>query len=616
MRYSSYQQRLTHCGCLLAVPILVEAFGGCGDDSGVAAIDPSYTPPFVMVDAAVDATSSTADACVACGIQCQPGFQVVGTVCVRVIGPPRPLAPLSSATVTSARPSLRWQLAPTTDGAELDVCATRACDTNVQSIAVQGDRYAFTTDLAPGAHFWRVRGRAAGVLGTAMSPTWEFFVGHPQVVSDAGPPTSGSGVDSSGGTVADFNGDGFADLVVADSGPGHIYVYWGGPGGLSDAHRLTLVSPGGANTIFVASGGDLDGDGFADLAVGNPSLGQVYIFRGGLSGFLPTPSAVLSTPYPTPTDGSPGFGSSVTAAGDLQGLGYASLVLGVCNANRVEVYAGGPQGVADSSRFELLPPVGALGFGCAVAGASDVDGDGYDDLVVGAPKSNANVGEAYVYLGAPTGLSQTPSVAIPGPAIASALFGQALAGAGDVNGDGYADVVIGAPGAYAGAGRAYVFYGSTVGLPEIPSLAIPSPGGPGAGFGSAVASAGDTNGDGLADVAIGSPAVGSSDAVGTAYVYLGASGGVSTNGLALVGNGYNFGATLTAGNYSGSGFWDLAVGSMGSNAVYVYPGSLTGVAQFPAPSLVGPSGTAGMSTFGGALAMRLHVPPNVRLPAG
>jgi hypothetical protein len=526
-----------------------------------------------------------------CGFQCHPGYEASGGACVRVVEPPRPVAPQSASTVTSTRPTLRWALAPTTDGAELEVCPTRACDSGVQTIEVGGDRYTFASDLAPGVHFWRLRGRAAGKVGAPIGPTWELFVGH-----------HGASIDTSGGVVADFNGDGYADVAVADPGPGRLYVYWGGPKGVSESQRLAIPMSG-AGSFVVSSVGDLNGDGFSDLAVTDPSARKVYVFNGGLTGLAASPSVTLSPPVPAATDGGSASLVPVAAAGDLNGDGYGDLVLGGCSANKVEVYHGGAQGVSDAKRYELLAPAGAAGFGCALAGAADIDGDGYDDLVVGAPKSASSTGAAFVYLGGPGDMSQTPSLPIPGPSIASAQFGQSLA-LGDLNGDGYADLVVGAPGAGQGAGEALVFYGSSAALPVTPSLAVDSPDARGGGFGSVVAFAGDTNADGFGDFVVASPGVGSSNSVGAVHLYLGGvAGAASTPSLNLVGpDGYSFGAALTAGDYNGDGIGDLAVGSLGANKVYVFPGAADGVAHPAGVTLVGPDGSAGMGTFGRAIA--------------
>jgi hypothetical protein len=137
----------------------------------------------------------------------------------------------------------------------------------------------------------------------------------------------------------------------------------------------------------------------------------------------------------------------------------------------------------------LTGPSGSF-FGFAVACAGDVNGDGFADLVIGTDDGST----AYVYLGAATGLNPSPTT-LAAPS-GSSFFGQAVAGAGDVNGDGYADFVVGAD----PSGTAYVYLGGASGLGASP-LTLTGP--TGANFGVAVGSSGDVDGDGYADVIVG-----------------------------------------------------------------------------------------------------------------
>jgi hypothetical protein len=125
-----------------------------------------------------------------------------------------------------------------------------------------------------------------------------------------------------------------------------------------------------------------------------------------------------------------------------------------------------------------------------------VNGDGFGDIVVGAPYDHRTDGGrdvhglAYVYLGGPDGPQERPSFVIDNPADGDTGFGYSLAGAGDVNGDGYPDVVVGSPDRHGlAAGAAYLYLGGPTGLPATPSLTLVPPGAGDAVFGYAVASA-------------------------------------------------------------------------------------------------------------------------------
>jgi len=163
-------------------------------------------------------------------------------------------------------------------------------------------------------------------------------------------------------------------------------------------------------------------------------------------------------------------------------------------------------------------------FGYSVASAGDVNGDGYDDVVVGAYNNDgagSDAGEAYVYHGSSSGLSATPDWSDLGEA-ADDRFGYSVAPAGDVNGDGYDDVIVGAhrnDGAGSDAGEAYVYHGSSSGLSATPDWSDQGEADSDE-FGGNVASAGDVNGDGYDDVIVGAYGNdGGGTNAGKAYVY-------------------------------------------------------------------------------------------------
>ena len=155
--------------------------------------------------------------------------------------------------------------------------------------------------------------------------------------------------------------------------------------------------------------------------------------------------------------------------------------------------------------------------------------DGYADVIVGAPlydNGQEDVGRAFVYYGSESGLGSTPAWTAESDQEASA-FGYSVSTAGDVNGDGFADVIVGAPQYDNGQvwqGRAFVYYGSESGLATTSAWTAESDQAE-AWFGLSVSTAGDVNGDGYADVIVGAPA--QSPGEGRIFVYYGSSSGLN-----------------------------------------------------------------------------------------
>jgi hypothetical protein len=420
-------------------------------------------------------------------------------------------------------------------------------------------------------------------------------------------------VDTSWGTTPDFNGDGAADVLVGaiggGGGAGRAYVYQSGPVGLPKVPSviLTGVEPGADFGGSLASAGDVNGDGFADLvvgAIGAAGTGQVYLYLGGPTGLNTSPATTI-----TGGDGfTANFGCSVASAGDVNGDGYADVLVGAYSASngtgRAYLYWGGAAGLSTSPAVTLNGLSGGGQFGWSVASAGDTNGDGFADVVIGAPGAVNFTGRVYVYLGSAAGLGPSPSTALFSIETATGYFGSAVAGAGDVNGDGYADVAIGAPNR--GSPRAYVFWGSAAGLQPVPVTRLVPGDTTGSTFGASVAIGGDVNGDGFADVVIGDPSYG---AFGVAYFYLGGSSGIgAVPSVTLVGieSGGSFGnAVAIAGDLDGDGLSDLVIGASnvenGVGRVYLYIGDpMIGVSSFPSVTFVGID--AGLSYYGNVVA--------------
>ncbi|MDQ3193385.1 MAG: integrin alpha [Bacteroidota bacterium] len=381
-------------------------------------------------------------------------------------------------------------------------------------------------------------------------------------------------------TAGDVNGDGYSDVIVGawknNNFTGRAYIFYGGAT-MDNVADVTLTGASGGIRFgySVSTAGDVNDDGYSDVIVGayaySSFTGRAYVYYGGTS--MNTDADVTMTGDTTNND----FGLSVSTAGDVNGDGFSDVAVGAWNYDtyrgRAYVYYGSTtmNNIAD---VIMTGSSAGIGFGFCVSSAGDVNGDGYSDVITNARNYNSYTGRAYIFYGG-SNMNNIADVTMDGEATFDD-FGFSVSTAGDVNGDSFADVIVSAwlhgP---SSTGRAYIFYGGSsmnnVADVIMSGEAIIN------NFGISVSTAGDVNRDGYSDVIVGADGYGSDR--GRAYVFYGGSAmnNVPDNIMTGEATSNNFGNSVsTAGDINNDGYSDMIVGAYdygsgsGIGRAYVY----------------------------------------------
>lgn len=503
---------------------------------------------------------------------------------------PRNDAYEGSVIIRTLRPRFVWEPATVAKGAiryELQYSADPAFSSGVTTVETAETSHQPDVNLSVSMvppvgrrYYWRVRACVDQCSG--YSPSWWVNVGR----SDK-----------------DYNGDGYADVVVGapsndDNGirdAGKVYVYFGGPGSSFNSVPDGTMTNNTADDRFgssVSSAGDFNGDGFADVIVGAKfsselglSAGRAFLYFGGAgSTFDGIADATFSD-----TSIRDNFGVSVSSVGDMNGDGYSDVIVGApgndaagADAGRAYVYLGKAQSPYDKAAVALTGEAAEDRFGTSVSMTGDFNGDGYADAVVAAQRARSSATiecRAYLFLGSGNA-SLDPTIDFTVDAGSVEGCTQRLGAAGDFNTDGFSDLVFGVQDAAGSKVAVYFGNRSKVEAPgQVLSLSRDL---------YAVTSIGDVNGDGAMDMAVG---VGGAAAASEVSILLGegslGAGAVAPTSAGTMParyNGDDFGSAIArAGDLNGDGFDDVVVGASNDNAsgvqagrAYVYFGNAGG----------------------------------------
>lgn len=343
----------------------------------------------------------------------------------------------------------RWRFIPTSNVAALQAVDVQLDATQVfTNVSVDDEQLQPYVAIAPGIHTVAVHPAGGGV--PELSIPFEVITGTDYTVLLAGydsPELLVLGDDNS----KPITNTGRVRVVNVASGMGALDVTLDGLSyqnvayGQASSYQIAAT---GAYSVTVASG------------LLPPTLGAVYApetVAGDNGASVPVPDAEINVI----------FGDKVAWAGDVNGDGYADALVAdnadAGDTGKVTLYLGTPGEPDTTAAWVKAGEYAGDKFGIAVAGAGDVNADGYDDVLIGAYGYDVERGKVYLYLGSSAGLAPEPVWTTLGENTGD-LLGGAVAGAGDVNGDGYDDILIGAGGYDQSHGKVTLYYGAAGGI--------------------------------------------------------------------------------------------------------------------------------------------------------
>jgi hypothetical protein len=360
-------------------------------------------------------------------------------------------------------------------------------------------------------------------------------------------------------SVGDVNGDSYEDILIGANYANQTYLVLGSvsPNNVNLGTEAFLLDNGTGGTGISVAIGDVNGDGLKDMLIGT-GINQAYLVLGSKN-----PKDVnLETEGILLYNGSGNAGLSL-AIGDVNGDGYGDMVLGALGINSTFLVLGSKNPINVNLETGAIMLSGGAGGAGSVVVSGDVNGDGYKDILIGAYRENT----VYLVLGSanPTAVNLTSAITFSG---GNGNAGLSLA-IGDVNGDGYGDIVIGAP----DAEQAYLILGSSnINGVNLTEKALILNGGSGrAAYSLAV---GDVNGDGYGDILLGT-----FHNVNQLYLVFGSISPSNINltesAILLSGGIGDTGPIVAIGDINGDGLSDMLLGTVNANLTYAVLGNRT-----------------------------------------